>query len=160
MNKILTIFCEIGYVLITLKDNKLVKINLIKAKKYEMFQSDNLNILSEFERKLISQFNRYFNKEVIEFDIPIEYPSSATSFQKLVWENVRKIKYGNFKTYKDIAYQIGNKLAFRAVGNALNKNPFPIIIPCHRVIGSNRNLGGFLSDIEWKKYLLKLEGII
>ena len=75
-------------------------------------------------------------------------------------KNIKKIKYGNYKTYKDIACEIGNKLAFRAVGNALNKNPFPIVVPCHRVLASNGSLGGFSAGIEWKKYLLKLEGII
>ncbi len=158
--KTLTIFCKLGFVLVSLNDNKIVNISLIREKSRKIPPPDSLNVLSKFEKKIVNEFNRYFNKELVHFNFPIEYPKTVTDFQKLVLENVRKIEYGKYKTYKDIACEIGNEFAFRAVGNTLNKNPFPIVIPCHRVIGANGALKGFSAGVSWKKYLLKLEGII
>lgn len=81
----------------------------------------------------------------------------ATEFQKLVWKETMKIPYGYTATYKEIAERIGNPKSYRAVGNALGKNPLPIIIPCHRVIKGDGKLGGFTGGINLKKFLLKLE---
>ncbi len=83
--------------------------------------------------------------------------SKGTIFQRKVWSKVCEIPYGERRTYKWIASEIGNACAVRAVGNAVGKNPIPPIVPCHRVIRSNGNLGGFSSGISLKKWLLKLE---
>jgi len=83
------------------------------------------------------QLEEYFNGERKEFHLPLE--PKGTEFQKQVWRALRKISYGTTKTYKEIAVEVGNEKACRAVGMANNKNPIPIIIPCHRVIGSNKN---------------------
>ncbi|NLL31376.1 MAG: methylated-DNA--[protein]-cysteine S-methyltransferase, partial [Clostridiales bacterium] len=80
------------------------------------------------------QLEEYFNGERKEFHLPLE--PKGTEFQKQVWRALRKISYGTTKTYKEIAVEVGNEKACRAVGMANNKNPIPIIIPCHRVIGS------------------------
>ncbi len=85
--------------------------------------------------------------------------SNLTDFQKKVLELTKKIPKGKVATYKLIAQVLGNVNLSRAVGNALNKNPFPIIIPCHRVIKSNGFVGGFARGIEEKVKLLKEENI-
>ena len=81
----------------------------------------------------------------------------GTEFQKSVWNALLTIPYGEIKTYKDIAIIIGNPKACRAVGMANNKNPLPIIIPCHRVIGSNGKLTGYAYGLTLKSHLLNLE---
>ncbi len=80
------------------------------------------------------------------------------NFNFKVLKEVSKIPYGEFKTYKEIGESIGTK-GYRAVGNALNKNPLPLFIPCHRVIKSDMTIGGFRGGLEMKKELLKREGI-
>ncbi|WP_339064193.1 methylated-DNA--[protein]-cysteine S-methyltransferase [Tepidibacillus marianensis] len=82
----------------------------------------------------------------------------GTAFQKLVWQSLITIPYGQVRSYKDIAIQINAPKAVRAIGGANHQNPVPIIIPCHRVIGTNGNLVGYGGGIEIKKSLLTLEG--
>lgn len=106
-------------------------------------------------KKTYTQIEEYFKGERQTFDIKLSV--QGTVFQKKVWEELQKIPYGKTATYKDIAKNIGNKNASRAVGMANNKNPIAIIIPCHRVIGSNGNLTGYAGGINIKKYLLDLE---
>ena len=82
-------------------------------------------------------------------------------FQKLVWQEIEKIPYGKTRSYKDIAIQIGSPKSFRAVANACGKNPLPIIRPCHRVICSNGEIGGYSANggVKLKKALLKIEAL-
>ena len=79
--------------------------------------------------------------------------------QLKVWKALENIPYGSVATYKDIAYSINSPNAFRAVGMANNKNRLPIIVPCHRVIGSDNSLTGYAGGLEVKKYLLEIESI-
>ncbi len=83
----------------------------------------------------------------------------GTDFQKKVWKELQNIPYGQTASYGDIARRIGNIKACRAVGMANSKNPIPIIIPCHRVIGKDGSLTGFGGGLDLKKKLLELEGI-
>lgn len=85
----------------------------------------------------------------------------SSHFQKLVWKEIEKIPYGKTKSYKDIAIEIGNPKSFRAVANACGKNPLPIIRPCHRVICSNGEIGGYSANggVKIKKALLKIEAL-
>ncbi|MFL2715354.1 MAG: methylated-DNA--[protein]-cysteine S-methyltransferase [Gammaproteobacteria bacterium] len=85
----------------------------------------------------------------------------SSHFQKLVWKEIEKIPYGKTKSYKDIAIEIGNPKSFRAVANACGKNPLPIIRPCHRVICSNGEIGGYSANggVKLKKALLKIEAL-
>ena len=85
----------------------------------------------------------------------------SSHFQKLVWKEIEKIPYRKTKSYKDIAIQIGNPKSFRAVANACGKNPLPIIRPCHRVICSNGEIGGYSANggVKLKKALLKIEAL-
>ncbi|MEW6619345.1 MAG: methylated-DNA--[protein]-cysteine S-methyltransferase [bacterium] len=108
-----------------------------------------------FEKTKNSLMN-YFEGKKVEFDYPIDV-RSATEFENKVWEVTCSIPYGEVRSYQFIAEKIGRPKAFRAVGQALKKNPLPIIIPCHRVIRSDGKSGGFLGGIEMKKNLLRLE---
>lgn len=87
--------------------------------------------------------------------MPLSY--EGTEFQNKVWTSLQKIPYGETRSYEDIAEDIGNKKAVRAVGQANNKNPIMIIIPCHRVIHKNGDINGFACGVDVKKYLLDLE---
>jgi len=98
---------------------------------------------------------RYLEGELKEFTIPFSF--KGTSFQESVWNELLNIPYGETRTYKELAEKVGCPKGSRAVGGALNKNPIAIIVPCHRVVGSNGKLVGFAGGIELKSKLLKLE---
>ncbi len=103
----------------------------------------------------IKELEEYFDGNRQDFDIKLA--PQGTEFQKLVWNNLRKIPYGQTISYKQLAEMAGNPKASRAVGMANNKNPIAIIVPCHRVIGSNGNLTGYAGGLDLKKELLELE---
>ena len=106
-------------------------------------------------KKTARQLNEYFAGERREFEL--ELAPEGTKFQVEVLEALRGIPYGETRTYRDIAVAVGRPNAVRAVGNANGRNPLPIVIPCHRVIGSDGSLTGFGGGIEAKRYLLDLE---
>jgi methylated-DNA-[protein]-cysteine S-methyltransferase len=103
----------------------------------------------------IRQLQAYFRGELKAFDLPLA--PEGTEFQLLVWNSLRKIPYGETISYGQLAQNIGNPKAVRAVGLANGCNPIPIIIPCHRVIGSDGSLTGFGGGLPNKKKLLALE---
>lgn len=103
----------------------------------------------------ISQLNEYFAGERQQFDLPLRL--DGTEFQLLVLQELRRIPYGETASYGDIAERIGRPKAVRAVGAANGRNPIPIIVPCHRVIGAGGDLTGFGGGLETKRALLKLE---
>jgi O-6-methylguanine DNA methyltransferase len=84
---------------------------------------------------------------------------AGTEFQKSVWNALRKISFGKTKSYGEIARAIGKPKAVRAVGGACGANPVPVLVPCHRVLAANKQLGGFSGGLDWKRSLLKREGI-
>lgn len=100
----------------------------------------------------------YFKGERRMFDLDLL--PRGSSFQHLVWHEIAKIPYGETRSYKEIAAALGNSKKARAVGQAANRNPLPIVIPCHRVIGSSGKLTGYAGGLEIKTYLLNLEKII
>jgi len=102
------------------------------------------------------QLDEYLEGKRKNFDLPVF--AAGTPFQQLVWEALKTIPYGETRSYKDIAVQIGKSKACRAVGMANNRNPIAIIIPCHRVIGSKGELVGYGGGLDIKKQLLRLEG--
>lgn len=112
--------------------------------------------LTALEQQVKEQLQEYFEGRRSSFDLPLA--PEGTDFQKLVWEELLKIPYGESRTYSEIAVAIGRPKASRAVGNAINKNPIAIIIPCHRVIGKDGNLRGYAGGLELKEMLLRLEG--
>ena len=100
------------------------------------------------------QIEEYIDGKRNTFSLPYHYQGSP--FQNQVWKVIESIPYGQTLTYQEIAKKMGKPKAYRAVGNALNKNPLPILVPCHRVVGSN-NLGGYAGSFELKIALLTLE---
>ena len=108
-------------------------------------------------KKTYLELTEYFNGERQIFDVPLS--PEGTQFRKKVWEELKKIPYGNTTTYKEIARRTGNEKACRAVGMANNKNPIAIIIPCHRVIGSKGNLTGYAGGLDVKNKLLQTYSI-
>jgi methylated-DNA-[protein]-cysteine S-methyltransferase len=105
--------------------------------------------------EVIDQLRAYFAGQRKEFDLVLEL--QGTPFQVTVWEALRTIPYGQTISYAELARRIGNPQAVRAVGLANGSNPIPIIVPCHRVIGSNGSLTGFGGGLENKQKLLALE---
>lgn len=105
-----------------------------------------------------NQLVEYFNGERTTFNIPLSL--KGTPFQLEVWNALCTILYGETRSYKQIAEQIGSPKSYRAVGAANHINPIGIIIPCHRVIGANKKLIGYAGGLDRKEKLLKLEGIV
>ena len=106
-------------------------------------------------RETFRQLRLYFAGDLQVFDLPLEL--IGTEFQKKVWSALVTIPYGETRSYTEIAAQIGAPRAVRAVGAANGRNPIPIIVPCHRVIGASGSLVGFGGGLEWKRLLLDLE---
>jgi methylated-DNA-[protein]-cysteine S-methyltransferase len=111
---------------------------------------------STANRQLVAQLREYFAGTRKDFDL--ELAPRGTPFQLAVWEELRRIPFGDTITYAELAFRIGRPSAVRAVGAANGANPIPVIVPCHRVIGSNGTLTGYGGGIERKQFLLALEG--
>jgi len=105
-----------------------------------------------------SQLEEYFSGRRRCFDLPLDL--RGTDFQKRCWRELLKIPYGQTRSYADIARAIGNPSAVRAVGLANGQNPIAIVVPCHRVIGSDGSLTGYGGGLETKRKLLELEGAL
>ena len=104
------------------------------------------------------QLDEYFAGRRRDFDLPLAY--GGTPFQRLCWEALRRIPYGETRTYGEMAREIGRPKAVRAVGHANHDNPIGVIIPCHRVIGANGSLTGYAGGLDMKRALLELEGVV
>ena len=102
-----------------------------------------------------TQLNEYFERKRTDFDLPIA--PCGTAFQQSVWSLLRSIPYGETRSYGQLADLLDNCLAIRAVGVANGRNPISIIVPCHRVVGSNGSLTGYAGGLERKRVLLDLE---
>ena len=112
-------------------------------------------LVSPLLLKLQNQLDDYTNHNLKIFDLPLAF--KGTKFQEEVWLALCTIPYGEVRTYKEIAEQINRPKAYRAVGMACNKNPIGLLIPCHRVIGSNGDLVGYAGGLDLKEKLLKHE---
>lgn len=110
---------------------------------------------SEIIEETRRQLDEYFRHERQAFDIPLL--TAGTEFQKSVWNSLMEIPYGQTITYGELATRLGKPAAVRAVANANGANAISIIIPCHRVIGSDNTLTGYGGGLEAKKFLLELE---
>jgi methylated-DNA-[protein]-cysteine S-methyltransferase len=106
--------------------------------------------------RLAQQLNAYFRGKLENFTVPSS--PQGTEFQRTVWDQLRKIPYGQTISYGELARRIGNPQASRAIGLANGSNPIPIVIPCHRVIGSNGKVTGYGGGLPIKEKLLALEG--
>lgn len=108
-------------------------------------------------REAHKQLKEYFKGERMDFDLKLK--TEGTEFQNKVWQALRKIQYGKTKSYGELAKSLKNANASRAIGSANSKNPISIIVPCHRVIGSNGKLTGFACGLNAKEWLLKHESL-
>jgi methylated-DNA-[protein]-cysteine S-methyltransferase len=127
------------------------------------FEGEKINIDADIKEtkaliEAAAQISEYLMGKRKTFSI--ELAPKGTEFQTKVWKALLSIPYGETRSYKEIAAATGNEKACRAVGMANNKNPIPIIIPCHRVIGSNGSMVGYAGGLETKKFLLNLENKI
>ena len=151
-----SIMTPIGELILVSDGESLCKLGLPKGKSHVIPEPDWI----ESDEHLIEikrQLEAYFKGELNQFDLKLN--PKVTEFQEKVLNELCNIPYGETRSYKCIAESINNPKAVRAVGLANGKNPIPIIIPCHRVIGSNGSLTGFGGGLEAKKYLLELEGV-
>lgn len=108
-----------------------------------------------FLNKVEKQLEEYFANKRKTFQF--SFQTNGTPFQKAVWDQLARIPYGEVWSYKEVAEKIGHPLAVRAVGSAIGRNPLSIVLPCHRVVGSNGTLRGFAGGLFRKKILLDLE---
>lgn len=150
MKYIKNINTKIGNIAIIEEDNKIIEIAINKKIDYNVTKK-NTPLLKETEKQLIE----YFEGKRKNFDVPLN--PKGTNFMKKVWTILQEIPYGEVRTYGQIAQKVGNPKAARAVGMANHKNPIPIIIPCHRVIGSDGKLIGYALGMDMKKFLLEWE---
>ncbi len=151
----------IGFLEIATNEERLCYINFVEDEKdytKQYNETKNQPLYEESIRvynKVINQLEEYFNGKRKEFDIDLVL--EGTEFQNKVWNELNNIPYGEVRSYKDIAEAINSPKGYRAVGNANNKNKIPIIIPCHRVVGSNGKLVGYAGGMWRKEWLLNHE---
>src|ERR1700734_687738 len=143
-----------GRMLLAANERGLRSINFAASKRAERPQADWREDSALFSETL-GHLGAYCEGELREFDLPLA--PEGTEFQRRVWESLRAIPYGETISYGQLASRLGNPKASRAVGLANGSNPIPIIIPCHRVIGSDGDLTGFGGGLPVKKKLLALE---
>jgi len=135
------------------RTERAVRAELLKTCKYSPI---NFKPPEKLVRPYISAFRGYFSGSVKRFSLPLDF-CDATDFERAVWKVARAIPYGETRTYGWVAKMLRRPDAVRAVGGALGRNSLPIIIPCHRVVGTDGSLGGFSGGLAWKRRLLALE---
>jgi methylated-DNA-[protein]-cysteine S-methyltransferase len=144
----------LGNITITTNETHLLALNFITADEQHLPDSSLPSVMTN----TLVQLDSYFNKTLSVFDLPID--PSGTDFQKKVWQSLQSILIGNVLTYQKLAEQVDSISKTRAVASAIAKNPILIIIPCHRVIGSNGKLTGYSGGIDKKRLLLLHESNI
>ena len=144
---------DIGYWIINSSKNRITKIGF-SAEKPD-FEPKKSSLTTKTRQEL----QNYFLRKSKNFDLPL-FTDPFSEFYRSVWSEVEKIPYGQTSSYNDIAKALNNPKAMRAVGMANGNNPFPILIPCHRVIGSDGTLTGYAFGLEVKTWLLELEGYL
>ncbi len=140
---------ELGLIELTITDDAVVSL-YFKGGQPGMAEHS-----SPFAGECLTQLDEYFKGERKRFNLKLA--PKGTDFQKMVWNELVKIPYGGTVSYMDIARKLNNEGAIRAVGNANGRNPISIIVPCHRVIGSNGKLTGYAGGLWRKEWLLKHE---
>ncbi|MBF0101924.1 MAG: methylated-DNA--[protein]-cysteine S-methyltransferase [Desulfobacterales bacterium] len=143
--------CPFGHLLLESNYDTLERICFCHEKPNSSSANGDCSVLNETKKQL----NDYFNRKRKQFSVKIRM--NGTAFDQKVWSAIQTIPYGETMSYGIIAKIIGQPTAFRAVGRALGRNPLPIVIPCHRVIGKNGNLVGFSAGLNIKKQLIEHE---
>jgi methylated-DNA-[protein]-cysteine S-methyltransferase len=129
---------------------------LINKKSEELAGVEKVTTENSLVANVFKQLKEYFKRKRREFELPLDI--IGTDFQKRVWNELLKIPYGKTITYNQLALNLGDKKVIRAAAAANGANPLPIVIPCHRVIGSDGNLVGYGGGLDVKQQLLELEG--
>lgn len=143
----------VGHLKITTSDVALLKIDFVSSSPKIIAVLNQPQILQDCQQQLLEYFDGKRKKFELKLDL------AGTEFQNKVWQALQKIKFGQTASYKDIAKLINTPNGFRAVGMANNKNPIPIVVPCHRIIGANGDLVGYAGGLKIKKWLLDFETI-
>ena len=155
---------SLGWVGISGSRDGLRRLVLPQPSPEEAFRLLNEGILKQNEAEagsfgdLPERIRDYLSGKPVSFPDKLDL-SKASPFQRSVWQKEQSIPYGETRTYAWVAAELGMPKAARAVGQALARNPLPIVIPCHRVICSNGNLGGFSGGLGWKQRLLEIEAV-
>lgn len=143
----------IGVLCIGEENGKITDIHLKREEDRNLVIQDEQHSAILYEA--CTQLDEYFKGKRKQFDLPLGY--AGTAFQQCVWRELQKIPYGVTRSYEDIAIAVGNPKAQRAIGQANNRNPIMIVVPCHRVIHKSGDISGYACGIEAKRYLLELE---
>lgn len=143
----------LGWAVLQLEDGAVTEVSMRRETPPEAGLRGELSPLAVQAAREIAE---YFEGSRKEFSLPLLL--KGTDFQKSVWEAMRKIPYGQVRSYSDVAFMIGKPTAARAVGGACNKNPLWLLVPCHRVIAGDSSLGGYGGASDVKRFLLRLEG--
>src|ERR1700693_1450183 len=156
MSEIRYAYCDglLGKMLLVADERGLRSMNFPGSKRAERTQTEWREDGAGFA-EAIRQLRAYFAGELTDFDLPLAL--EGTEFQLRVWQSLRGIPYGETISYGQLATRLGNPKASRAVGLANGSNPIPIIVPCHRVLGSDGSLVGYGGGLENKRILLALE---
>lgn len=147
----------VGPLLLQGENSKLKQLSFLKRRNTKLFIDPSWIRRTDYFVDIKEQLVEYFHGHRREFDVEIDFGVPDTTFSAQVWRELQRIPYGETRSYRDIAYSIGREKAFRAVGQANHRNPIAIIVPCHRVIGSDGKLTGFGGGLDTKKFLLDLE---
>ncbi|MHB1000264.1 MAG: methylated-DNA--[protein]-cysteine S-methyltransferase [Armatimonadota bacterium] len=153
---------EFGWAAVIGKDGRVSRFEFPRLDRAEIESivigsgNTDLNASSNDFAAIVDQLCAYFAGERVDFQCELDF-SAKGAFDIKVWEAARIIPYGDIVTYGTLAAQIGHPNAPRAVGQALGRNPVPVIVPCHRILRSDGKLGGFSAGLEWKIRLLGIE---
>lgn len=163
--------CPFGLVKIGCENEKIVCVHCVDAKEAEIFDGQNICAVNgqkdgaavkqyvsestELSDRAYQQLLEYFEGKRRYFELPLEL--RGTKFQTAVWRELLEIPYGETRSYKYIAEAVGNPKAYRAVGMANHNNPIWIIVPCHRVVGTDGKMVGYAGGVNIKRSLLELE---
>lgn len=145
----------VGFLEIVADEKNILAINFTKQARLDLAKRARRKNSNALTQKCVVELKEYFLGKKKKFALPIKF--SGTDFQKKVWSALRQIPYGSIISYGDLATMIGQPKAARAIGSAVNKNPIPIIVPCHRVVGSDGKLVGYEGGLWRKKWFLQHE---
>jgi AraC family transcriptional regulator of adaptative response/methylated-DNA-[protein]-cysteine methyltransferase len=142
-----------GVCLLEFTDRRMLEVQFQTVQR--LFGGPGIMGMNEHLERLQQELTGYFTGSVQRFSVPLAYP--GTPFQQQVWQKLLEVPYGQTRSYQDLAAALGNPAAVRAVGRANGMNRISILIPCHRIVNKNGDLGGYGGGLRRKQYLLNLE---
>ncbi|MDR1263873.1 MAG: methylated-DNA--[protein]-cysteine S-methyltransferase [Oscillospiraceae bacterium] len=155
--RVFTMDTRLGPITVWESDNGLVRLDFTHAsvERIEKYYGCDIEWTNKMES--VRQLDAYLNGRLFEFNLPLDIDATGTDFQRRAWRALLTIPYGETITYADLAARMGSPTAIRAAGQANNRNPIAIVIPCHRVIRTNGDLGGYNGGVERKRALINME---